>query len=192
MARLTGGIGKGRHLVNAPDSRPTSGRARQALFQIIASDLTGAAFGDSFAGGGSIGIEALMRGAQSATFIEISHRGFVSIRENLIRVGFQPYDRDRWRNEEGQTVALLQSDFFKEIRRDPPLGVLDVWFLDPPWTSVEVPHLISELGDNQWQTSGALLILEHSGRVTLTDPSGYERIDQRRYGDTAFTMWHRK
>ncbi len=191
MARITGGEAKGRHLVNAPKSRPTTGRAREALFSILANDLPGAKFCDAFAGGGSIGVEALSRGATAVLFIDISHRAITAIQENLSRTGFQHLERDHWRDEEKRDAVAMQGDFFKLSRRECPLGSIDLWFLDPPWLGMQLPILLDSISESTWLNEGGLVILEHPTRLNPHAPANHAQIDRRRYGDTSFTIWQK-
>ena len=90
--RITGGEFGGRNL-KVPKSdaiRPTQDRVREALFSMIQFELPGADFLDLFAGSGSVGIEALSRGAKSATFVESSRRHMPVLQENLRLVSAQP------------------------------------------------------------------------------------------------------
>ncbi len=191
MSRITGGFGKGRHLVNAPKSRPTSSRAREALFSILTADIPGAIFCDAFAGGGSVGIEALSRGAASVLFIEISHHAITTIHENLSRTGFTHIERDHWRDAEQHNAITMQGDLYKLSKRPAPTGPVDLWFLDPPWTTLQLPVLLGAIEESPWLATGGIAILEHPTRMSPTDPDGFQLIDRRKYGDTSFSMWQK-
>ena len=87
--RITGGEFGGRNL-KVPKSdaiRPTQDRVREALFNIIQFEVPGSDFLDLFAGSGAVGIEALSRGAKSATFVEANRRHFAVLEENLASLG---------------------------------------------------------------------------------------------------------
>ena len=82
--RITGGEFGGRSL-KVPKSdaiRPTQDRVREAVFNIVQCELGGADFLDLFAGSGAVGLEALSRGAKSATFVELNRRHLAVVREN--------------------------------------------------------------------------------------------------------------
>ncbi|MDK9699788.1 MAG: RsmD family RNA methyltransferase [bacterium] len=192
MARITGGEGKGRHLVNAPKSRPTPARAREALFNILAPELPDAFFCEAFAGGGSIGVEALLRGAKTAVLIDISFGAVRSIRQNLERTGFNHLERETWRNNVGQSAIVWQQDFYKASRHPLPFGEVDVCFLDPPWSDVSFVELFQAIADCVWWKPDSLIVLEHPFRVPAPDLPGFETSDRRRYGDVAFTMWRKE
>src|SRR5258707_685400 len=89
--RVIGGEFRSRALKSLPglDVRPTPDRLREALFNILAPRIAGAVFADLYAGTGSVGIEALSRGAARAIFIEQKHAAVRVIRENLKTLGVE-------------------------------------------------------------------------------------------------------
>ena len=90
--RITGGIHRGR-ILKVPDGieiRPTQDRVREALFNILMHDIAGARFLDLFAGSGAVGLEALSRGASSATFVEQNARHVTFIRSNAAMLKVAP------------------------------------------------------------------------------------------------------
>jgi len=89
--RVVAGSAKGRHLVGpkTPGTRPVMDRVKTALFDILAPEIVETTFLDLFAGTGGIGIEALSRGATSATFIELSPEALRCVRQNLAITGFE-------------------------------------------------------------------------------------------------------
>ena len=89
--RITGGRVRGRHLapLKGLRIRPSSDLVRQAIFNLIGQDIHGIRVLDLFAGTGSLGIEALSRGAKEALFIDISNQAIRQINKNLQRCGFE-------------------------------------------------------------------------------------------------------
>ncbi len=89
--RIIGGKARGRHIRSVPGdtTRPITDKVREALFNIIGPDIQGASVLDLFAGTGSVGIEALSRGADFACFVEKSHQALRIIRENLKTTGLE-------------------------------------------------------------------------------------------------------
>ena len=89
--RITGGEARGRHLESPKGMaiRPTSDRVREAVFNIIGQDLSGIRVLDLFAGTGSLGIEALSRGASHAFFVDNSQKSIYLIKKNLVLCGYQ-------------------------------------------------------------------------------------------------------
>jgi 16S rRNA (guanine966-N2)-methyltransferase len=167
--RIVAGEWRGRKLkVPAGAVRPTADRVRAAWMSIVHALLPGANVLDLCAGSGALGIEALSRGAQHATFVESSDRVVRTLRENLALVGAD--DRSTViRMDAAAYVARLASNAF------------DVAFVDPPYTS-GVAHAVAE----RWlQAPFARIIgIEHSSRDAMPGAT-----DTRRYGDTAITFY---
>jgi 16S rRNA (guanine966-N2)-methyltransferase len=117
--RVIAGSAKGRNLEvpDAPGLRPTSGRLKQVLFDLL-GDLGGLAVLDLYAGSGQLGIEALSRGAASATFVESNPKALQAIKANLARCGFQ-----------GQVISRPVLRF---LQTEHPA---DLVFVDPPYDS---------------------------------------------------------
>src|SRR5690348_1942988 len=110
--RVIGGSAKGRKLLMVPGSgtRPISDRAKESLFNLLGTDMEQAEVLDLFAGTGSVGIEALSRGASRATFIESDRQAVNTIQSNLRAVGF------------GERGRVLRADVFIYLRNDPRQG----------------------------------------------------------------------
>lgn len=104
--RVIAGRAKGRRLDPVPGdtTRPITDRAKEALFSILGDDVHGARFLDLFAGTGAVGIEALSRGADRATFVDVEPRAVATIRANLARTGLA----DGARVVRGDAFALLR------------------------------------------------------------------------------------
>lgn len=174
--RVVGGRLKGRKLA-APDGRdvrPTSDRARQAVFNILehgtllARPLEGARVLDAFAGTGAIGIEALSRGAARATFIERDAAALAALAANLKACKLGP-----------DVAEILRGDAL-----DPPPAreAVDLAFLDPPYGEGLAEPALSTLGKRGWLHAEALIVLELGARDSLAPPAGFELLDERRYG----------
>lgn len=122
--RVIAGSAKGRTLV-APKSattRPATDRIRESLFGILEPDLPGTRVLDLYAGAGTLGIEALSRGAASATFVERGREALAALRRNIAATGFV---------EESDVVALDVPAFLERIAQP-----YDVVFCDPPFADV--------------------------------------------------------
>src|SRR5271154_5941778 len=117
--RVIGGEFRSRVLKSVPglDTRPTPDRLREALFNVLAPQIDGAVFADLYAGTGSVGIEALSRGARRAIFIEQSRNAMRVIQENLASLGLAA--RAQVRN-----TSVLSA--VREL-------AADIVFLDPPY-----------------------------------------------------------
>jgi 16S rRNA (guanine966-N2)-methyltransferase len=177
--RIIAGRYKGRRLT-APagmETRPTSDRARQALFDMVMhapwaeSAVVGAAVVDVFAGTGALGLEALSRGAASAAFIESGRPALAALRANIALCGAQ----DLCRVVAGDALA-------------PPRGsACGLVFLDPPYGRGLVPLALAALGQAGWLGRGALIIAE----VGAAEPAPTQTalIAERRHGAARLCIW---
>ena len=177
--RLTGGEGKGRKLADAPSGvRPTSGRAKELLFQLVRDQLSDANVLDLFAGTGALGVEALARGAGRATFVEKDRRAQAAIRDNLARCGFD----DRGKLIPGDVTKLLS----QPVRLNPPY---DLIFADPPYADDVFAEVMRLLMENHYLAEGGTVVFEVGSRSKLLLPAGWEQTDRRDVGDTSLLFF---
>lgn len=107
--------------VDGPDTRPTTDRIKETLFNILGPDVPGSVFLDLFAGSGSVGLEAVSRGASRAVFVDHSRRAVSCIRENI---QFTKFDL---------TCDVFCMDFMAALKMIEGQYVFDILFLDPPY-----------------------------------------------------------
>jgi 16S rRNA (guanine(966)-N(2))-methyltransferase RsmD len=186
--RIGAGDQKGRAL-RAPKgaaTRPTSGRVRAALFNILGDRLLQAAWLDLFAGSGAIGLEALCRGAARATFVEARPEACRCIRDNIAALGYA----DRATVWCGPVHRFLGTA--PRTRESP----FDLVFADPPYgDDRRDPHAMEELllscRRSDMIAPHAWLMLEHAaGRPTPAAGGGWQRARTYVYGDSALTIYH--
>ena len=174
--RIVAGRHRGRKLISPVGEavRPTSDRARQALFDILGSPghateegplPRGVAVLDAFAGTGALGLEALSRGAAQAVFLEASPAACRLIEQNLAALG-----------ERG---IVLRRD---ARRPGPPPFPCGLAFLDPPYGEGLAEPALVALAEAGWLAPGALVSVEIGRRETLDPPPGFEAVDERVYG----------
>jgi 16S rRNA (guanine966-N2)-methyltransferase len=164
------------------DTRPTSDRLRETLFNVLAPRIDGAAFLDLYAGSGANGIEALSRGAKSVVFVEKAAPAAAAIRTNLQSLGVQ----GGWQLETRSVVA--------SVRRLAEQGQrFDVVFLDPPYKAVDEYALVMGLFGGESESlleDKAVVIAEHHRKQTLEDGYGglhrYRLLEQ---GDAALSFF---
>jgi len=181
MTRIVGGAAKGRRLAVPPrGTRPTSDRAREALFNSLGGliDIVGARVLDLFAGTGAVGLEALSRGAVAACFVESDRAACEILRHNV------------------ETVAVAGA----EIHRRPAAAYLvgagadnpfDLVFADPPYSFGEAPlgALLTTLATPRWLSEAALVVVERSARGPEPQwPDAIEPVNQKRYGEGV--LWY--
>jgi 16S rRNA (guanine966-N2)-methyltransferase len=166
--RVIGGELGGRRLRSArgEQTRPTAARVREALFSMLGA-LEGAAVLDLFAGSGALGIEALSRGAASATFVERSPQALAALRANVAELGLA----ERCEIRSGDALAALAAG-----------AIYDLVFIDPPYAAAaqlsgalsrELPAVLS---------AGARVVSESDRRSPLE--LELPLLRERRYGDT--------
>jgi 16S rRNA (guanine966-N2)-methyltransferase len=177
--RVTGGAAGGTTLRSprAPGVRPTTDRVRSALFNILAGyGLEEAKVVDLYAGTGSLGIEALSRGAAHADFVEADRRQVEVIRDNLLDTKMA----DR--------ATVLLNDVAKAIERLE--GPYDFMLMDPPYTQ-PFPHAVVErIGHLGLLAEDGIAIVGHASRVEAPERLGVlERWQDRKYGDASLAFY---
>lgn len=187
--RVVGGSRRGRKLT-APVGeavRPTSDRVREAIFDVLGSQLSldGMRVLDLFAGTGAMGIEALSRGAASATFVEADAAAAAAIGENLAAVALDGPAATVVRQE---ALHYLQS--LESLRAAGKGPTFDLVFCDPPYSFDRWSELVSTL-------PCGLAVLESAAAPSrgavpdLQVPSGWMVIRSKRYGGTLVTVVRR-
>jgi 16S rRNA (guanine966-N2)-methyltransferase len=175
--RIVGGVHRGRRLV-APEGdtvRPTSDRAREALFNILshgdfaASGLifAGRPVLDAFAGTGAVGLEALSRGAGAAIFIENDREALGSLRRNVATLG------------EGDRTQIVAGDATRPGRASQACAIA---FLDPPYRSGLAAPALEALAGAGWLALDALVVIEVAAREDVSPAAGFTLIGERVYG----------
>jgi 16S rRNA (guanine966-N2)-methyltransferase len=168
--RIVGGQFGGRRLVVPKDARvrPTADRVREAWMSILANELEGARVLDLYAGSGALGLEALSRGAESATFVELNPPSLRALEQNIVTLGV------------ADTVTVHRADAMRFAERL-PAGAFDLVFADPPYSADHAARLIAHFRRHPF---GRILSVEHRSDLELDGDS------TRRYGDTALTFCH--
>ena len=175
--RIVGGRHSGRRLLAPPGDvvRPTSDRAREALFDILSHGnfaADGIPFAeetvlDAFAGTGALGLEALSRGAAEVIFFEQNPEARAALRKNITNLG------------ETARARILPYD----ATRPPRAGVqCAVVFIDPPYRSALVAPALQAIEAAGWLAPDALAVLEIGAREELELPARFNRLDERVYG----------
>jgi 16S rRNA (guanine966-N2)-methyltransferase len=175
--RIVAGRHKGRRL-RAPagaGTRPTADKVREALFSIL-GPVDGLRVLDLYAGSGALGIEALSRGAASATFVESARPALAAIRANLDAIG-------------GEGAEVVASDVIEWLRGagERETG-FDLVFCDPPYDAAA--RIAQPLGDLLPRVAApqALIVIESSKRNPLV--LDLPLTDERTYGDTRIAIHH--
>lgn len=192
MTRVIAGAAGGRRLAvpRGTTTRPTSDRAREALFSSVAAELgglDGKHVLDLYAGSGAVGLEALSRGASRVLLVESDARAAAVIKANIAAVGLPGAtvvtDRvERLLGRPQQPGVRSDGD------RDGPGEGYDLAFADPPYAVTEeaVNRVLAQLAAG-WLADGALVVIERATRSGGFDwPPGYLPGKSRRYGEATF------
>jgi 16S rRNA (guanine966-N2)-methyltransferase len=168
--RIVAGEWGGRRIQAPPGrgTRPTTDRVREAWMSTVASHLPGARVLDLFAGSGALGLEALSRGAASATFVEQDAKALAALRANLDALGAS------------EAATVVKSDALK-YARGLGVGSFDLAFADPPYGKGFARELAEAFAETPF---AGLLCIEHGKDDVLPELAGART---RRYGDTYLT-----
>lgn len=161
------------------DTRPTQAKVKESLFSIIQAYVPEASVLDLFAGSGSLALEALSRGADTAVLVDMDREALECIKRNIAKLRFEARAaayRCDWR----QAVAKLCGKTF------------DLVFLDPPYRLMELEACCHALADGGLLSRDAMMVLEHKTGVVPVLDERFELLKQRRYGDTEihFYLYH--
>ncbi|HCT65013.1 MAG TPA: 16S rRNA (guanine(966)-N(2))-methyltransferase RsmD [Lachnospiraceae bacterium] len=178
--RVISGKARG-HKLAAPeglDTRPTTDRIKESLFNIIAPDIYDCEFLDLFSGSGSIGIEALSRGAKKAVFVDSGKKALEAIEYNLNHTKLI------------DNAKIIRTDVFAAIKM---LGnenaKFDIIFMDPPYMSgLYKPTLMAILAADILNKDGCI-IAEHPAKVELPVAEGFKIVRTKDYKKTVMSFW---
>ena len=201
--RITGGEFGGRNL-KVPKSdtiRPTQDRVREALFNIIQFEVAGADFLDLFAGSGAVGLEALSRGAKSATFVEANRKHIAVLKENLGALGSSKVgvESNRVGTETARPSSTLNdttvvaADCYRWLASYSGPG-FSIGFADPPYALGEergYAQVLATLAECGVIRPSGLFIAEMTAVQKAEETPGWELIRDRTYGKTRLCIWRR-
>ncbi len=180
--RIGGGVFNGRRLQSVPGQlvRPTSGRVRQALFNMLRPVIRDAIFVDLFAGTGSVGLEALSHGAKQVYFVEQDRRVAAVLQRNVRQCAVS----DR--------ATILVAPLPQAVRRLPATLQVDILFLDPPYASELAEQTLAALEPLSLLAPHGLVIWQHATRHQVPEEvlgrrGGDRKL--RRYGDTLLSFF---
>jgi len=188
--RISGGTAKGRKtapkrllskMSQGERLRPTSAKVREALFDILRNRIEEASFADLFAGTGTVGFEALSRGARHVVFVEPDGMRFKTIKGSVSALGFQ---------DRSEVIKCEARDFLeKSVGRG---DKYDIFFLDPPYQSDEIDKVLPIIGEGNLLSERCLVIVEHFSKKKLPETAGTLKMEKTyRYGDSTLTFYRK-
>jgi 16S rRNA (guanine966-N2)-methyltransferase len=181
--RIIAGEARGRVLKSLKGEllQPTADRVRESLFGMLSEHLVGARFLDLFAGTGAVGLEALSRGANQATFVESHSPAGRVIQENIQKCGFEKRARVLL-TPVARALAILQREH----------AVFDLIFLDPPYDRGEVAATLSRLTDwPELLEERGYLIIQRSRHEPRGESAAFTEVRTARYGETIVDILRR-
>ena len=159
-------------------TRPTADRVKEALFSIINFDIPGAKVLDLFGGTGQLGIEALSRGAKSATFVDSTEQACKLIRENLKRTKLEA---------EGKVVRSDYMAYLERCREQ-----YDIIFLDPPYAEVFLENALKRIAEIDILQSNGIIVAERPlGKELPWEFEGFTRSKDYKYGKVLLTIYRK-
>jgi 16S rRNA (guanine966-N2)-methyltransferase len=180
--RIVAGLYRGRALAAPPGlaTRPTSDRARQAVFNVLehaawSPGLQGVRIIDLFAGSGALGLEALSRGADFCLFVETDAAARGAIRDNLDTLA-----PDGGLNGKSRIHRRDATDLGKKPAGDG--APFDLAFLDPPYARGLGERALAELARGGWLADGAICVFERGAGEPDPAVAAFTSLDARRYG----------
>ena len=175
--RIIAGTHKGRTL-KAPKwhgIRPTSDKLRETLFNILQTRIDGARVLDAFSGTGAVALEALSRGALSATCLDSDRRAAGLIAENAALCG------------ESDRCVIIRDVASRALKKPLPGGPFDIVVLDPPYDYRNLGEAVEDAAGQR--AAGGLLVLEHASRVVPPQPDALTLTRTVTSGDSALTFY---
>ena len=152
------------------DTRPTTDRIKETLFNMLMPYLSGAVFVDLFSGSGGIGIEALSRGAKKAYFVENNQKAIACITDNIEHTHFT------------DKSVVLKQDVFSALRGSIK-DTADIIFLDPPYHQEYDKRVLELLRDAPYVNEDTLIVVEASLETSFdyTDALGFAVEKEKQY-----------
>lgn len=189
--RIVAGTHKNHPIITpkGQQTRPTSGRLRESLFNICQSYIGDARFLDLFAGSGAIGLEAISRGASSAAFIDNHAECIKTIKRNLQALNMLPQ------------ALVIEGDVFVQIKKLHAKGALfDIIYADPPYSTYKEDqsfsaHLLKMLDRFNILAPGGIFFLEEASKESLPSEETLQNLilkSSRRMGKSQLLQYQRK
>jgi 16S rRNA (guanine966-N2)-methyltransferase len=187
--RVIAGTARGTRLgaLNGANIRPTLDRVKESFFNKVGQTLEGVVFLDLFAGTGSMGIEALSRGAEKVVFVENDQRAQSLIYSNLEKCHFGPDGA----GSEGKNWVLLKSSALHALQILQERGDrFDIVYVDPPFADGLYRECLEALARSDLLTDSSLVVAEHHHKNALQE--NYDKLalkSERKLGDSCLSYY---
>lgn len=177
--RVISGKCRGTHLV-APEgmeTRPTTDRIKETLFNMIAFDIPECHFLDLFSGSGAIGIESLSRGAKYAVFVDQGNKALACIKENLEKTRLK---------ESAEVLACTAQEAIHDLSLRKKR--FDIIFMDPPYALEGVDDLLKSIAESDLLLEEGYIILERSTKTIVNLPQSLVLWKEKKYKTTTLSF----
>jgi 16S rRNA (guanine966-N2)-methyltransferase len=181
--RIVAGSAKGRALAGPKTTskhiRPTADRVRETIFNVLGQWLEGQKVLDLYAGTGALGLESVSRGAPRAVLVDSDREALALCRANTDTLGF------------GAQVEILAQPVERALQTLGRRGDrFELIFADPPYAARVVETVLEGIARNGVLAPGGTVVIEHDKREAAPEShEGFERVDQRRFGDTLVSLF---
>ena len=179
--RVVSGTARGCKLQPVPgmNTRPTTDRVKENVFNLIQDHVRGAEVLDLFAGTGQLGIEALSQGAKKAVFVDAREEACGLIRENLKKTRLE------------DNASVIRCDYLEYLSRC--RETFDIIFLDPPYAEVFLENALNRITEIDILRSGGIIVTERPLEKELSQVfHGYSRSKDYKYGKTLLTIYRKE
>jgi len=180
--RIIGGSARGRKLRSVPgdSTRPITDRVKESLFNILGDDIRSAKVLDLFAGSGSVGIEALSRGAGFVLFIDLDRQAVATIRANLEITGL------------ATRAEVVRMDSFSYTERSAAQAFDYIYIAPPQYKGLWKRALLSLDAKPDWLSENAWAIVQiHPREFEAVELKNLVEFDRRKYGSTLLIFYER-
>jgi 16S rRNA (guanine(966)-N(2))-methyltransferase RsmD len=184
MLKILAGTAKGRSL-KTPDNprlvRPILGRIKKSLFDILTPRLPKSRFLDLYAGTGAVGLEALSRGAQHATFVERDSLCLKFLQDNITHLGFDA------------SATIVRANITANVSF--MTGPFDLIFMGPPYKAEDKTPLalvhptLASIAKNNLLAQGGVIIAQHHNKEQVASTPEWNIVRQEHYGDSTVTFF---
>lgn len=158
------------------DTRPTTDRVKEAIFNIIQFEIEGRRILDLFGGSGQMAIEALSRGAEGAVIVDQSKDSISIIRQNLQKTKL---------TEKAEVVCADYMEYLNRCKK-----CFDLIFLDPPYREKFLENALNRISEIDILKSGGIIVCERPAEKALPDAyAAFRRVRDYRYGRTGVTVY---
>ncbi|WP_347860678.1 16S rRNA (guanine(966)-N(2))-methyltransferase RsmD [Salimicrobium sp. PL1-032A] len=182
--RVISGDHKGHRLYSVPthQTRPTTDKVKEAVFQIIGPYFDGGVVFDCFAGSGGLGIECISRGAERAIFVDKESKAIKTIWDNVKSLKIE------------DQVEVFRTDAYRAMKAAGKRGMkFSYVFLDPPYNQFSYEDLMQKLEEHELLEEGAVIVCEHDVSEKLPlEVGNIHRFKQEEYGSNIGVTFYQK